>query len=191
MNIDQYLKRINFLTSPKVDLKTLIELQHFHLKTVPFENLDIHFNNPIVLNIEHIYDKVINKNRGGFCYELNGLFYYLLHQIGFKVKMISAQVHIKDGVYSDEFDHMGIIVDIEGVSYLVDVGFGKFSLSPLKIEIDTEINDELGVFMFKKEEDYFTICEVENGKVIPQYRFKEQERALLDFENMCNFHKLV
>lgn len=62
MNIDQYLKRINFLTSPKVDLKTLIELQHFHLKTVLFENLDIHFNNPIVLNIEHIYDIATTKS---------------------------------------------------------------------------------------------------------------------------------
>jgi N-hydroxyarylamine O-acetyltransferase len=110
-----------------------VALQNFHLKAIPFENLDIHLNNPIILDIDSIYDKIINRNRGGFCHELNGLFYCLLKQTGFEVKMISAEVFGKNGIYSEDFDHMGIIADIGGQSYLVDVGFGKFSFSPLKL----------------------------------------------------------
>lgn len=189
MDIDRYLKRINFSTSPKVDLKTLISLQNFHLKSIPFENLDIHFNNPIILNIDNIYDKIINKNRGGFCYELNGLFYHLLQQLGFEVKMISAEVFGKNGVYSEDFDHMGIIANIRGQSYLVDVGFGKFSFNPLKVEIGKEIKDKFGSFTFRQDGEYFIVCEIENGALIPQYRFRQEERKLLDFENMCNYHQ--
>lgn len=189
MNIDCYLKRINFPTSPNVDLKTLVALQNFHLKSIPFENLDIHFNNPVILHIDNIYDKIVNKNRGGFCYELNGLFFYLLQQIGFEVKMISAEVFEKNGVYSADFDHMGIIANIGDQSYLVDVGFGKFSFSPLKIDIGKEINDEFGTFTFRQDRGYFIICEMENGEIIPQYRFRQDERKLSDFENMCKFHQ--
>ena len=189
MNIDHYLKRIKFSTVPKIDLETLITLQNFHLKSIPFENLDIHYNNPIILDLKNIYDKIINRNRGGFCYELNGLFYYLLQQIGFDVKLISAEVYVGNGTYSDDFDHMAIIANIADQLYLVDVGFGKFSYSPLKIELDKEIKDELDSFIFKQDDAYFTICEIQHGEIVPQYRFKNEERKLSDFENMCNFHQ--
>ena len=189
MDIDRYLKRINFSTSPIVDLKTLKALQNLHLQSIPFENLDIHFNNPIILNIERIYDKIVNKNRGGFCYELNGLFYHLLQQIGFEAKLISAEVFLKNGIYSDEFDHMGIIAITEEQSYLVDVGFGKFSFGPLKIEIGKDLQDEFGNFTFIQDGAYFIVCEIVNGELVPQYRFRQKERKLLDFEDMCNFHQ--
>jgi len=189
MNIDRYLKRINFSTSPKNDLETLIALQNCHLKSIPFENLDIHYNNPIILDIENIYDKIVNRNRGGFCYELNGLFYFLLQQIGFEVKIISTQVYGKNGNYSDDFDHMAVIANIAGLPYLIDVGFGKFSYNPLKIELDKEIKDKFGNFTFRQDGEYFIICEIENGVILPQYRFRQEERKLLDFENMCNFHQ--
>ncbi len=70
------------------DLESLKFLQRQHLLTVPFENLDIHWKRPIVLDGNHFYDKIIGDKRGGFCYELNGLFYELLAEIGFQNKII-------------------------------------------------------------------------------------------------------
>ena len=77
--------------------------------SIPFENLDIHNNVPIKLSIEKIFDKVVNQNRGGLCYELNGLFYELLNAIGFDVKIISARVFNQDNGYGKEYDHLAII----------------------------------------------------------------------------------
>ena len=56
---------------------------------VPFENLDI--QNKIKIDLDNLFDKIVIRNRGGFCYELNGLFYKLLKQIGFAVRMVSAR----------------------------------------------------------------------------------------------------
>ena len=74
------------------DLGTLSRLQHRHLMSIPFENLDIHWGQRIVLDTEAFYDKIVTGGRGGFCYELNGLFNELLQQIGFTTRLVSAQV---------------------------------------------------------------------------------------------------
>lgn len=189
MNIEPYLKRIKFLSTPKCDLATLIVLQNLHLKSIPFENLDIHYNNPIILNTNKIYEKVIIKKRGGFCYELNSLFYFLLKEIGFEVKLISTEVYQKNGTYSVDFDHMAIIANIDNQSFLVDVGFGKFSYSPLKIETNKQIKDEFGDFIFYTDGEYVIVSEIENDNILHQYRFRHQEKKLSDFENRCDFHQ--
>jgi N-hydroxyarylamine O-acetyltransferase len=121
-----------------------------HLLNVAFENLDIHYNRKIKLSIPDIYQKIVNEKRGGFCYELNGLFHSLLKQIGFDAKLIAGKVHIKDNEYSPEYDHLAIIVNMENKEFLVDVGFGKFSLEPLKLEMNQSLSDSFGKFQFDK-----------------------------------------
>lgn len=98
---------------------------------MPFENLDIHYHRPIKVTLHDLYWKIEIRERGGFCYELNGLLGALLQELGFQVKMISARVHKKDGNYSPEFDHMALLVKVEHDTYLVDIGFGSSSLEPL------------------------------------------------------------
>jgi N-hydroxyarylamine O-acetyltransferase len=74
MNIEAYLKRIHYDGSRIPTLANLLELHRTHLLNVPFENLDIHLGRPIVLDEEKIIHKIVERRRGGFCYELNGAF---------------------------------------------------------------------------------------------------------------------
>jgi len=93
-----------------------------HLLSAPFENLSIHWHEPIVLTDEALFQKIVLRQRGGFCYELNGLFASLLRTLGFQVEMLSAGVMNKRGEFGPEFDHMTLMVTL-AERWLVDVGF--------------------------------------------------------------------
>src|SRR5687767_8714694 len=118
MNQEKYLDRIgtgkNEIQPTLEDLKFL---QRQHLLNVPFENLDIHWKRPIVLDAKKFYKKIIEEKRGGFCYELNGLFYELLSEIGFQSKIISARVSNGNGGFGEEFDHLAILTEIDDKQY--------------------------------------------------------------------------
>ena len=93
MNLEAYLKRINYSGDLTPSITILKQLQKTHLLNVPFENLDIHYGHPIELDLDKIYHKIVVRKRGGFCYELNGLFQNMLNIIGFDSKIISARVY--------------------------------------------------------------------------------------------------
>ena len=90
MDIKKYLDRIGYNGEVKPAPEVLGALQKNHLLNIPFENLDIHYNNPIILDTKRFFNKIILRKRGGFCYELNGLFYMLLIEFGFDAKIISS-----------------------------------------------------------------------------------------------------
>lgn len=178
-------------TDAAANLENLKLLQRQHLLTVPFENLDIHWKRPIVLDDRRFYDKIIGEKRGGFCYELNGLFYKLLGQIEFQSKIISARVADGNGDFSREYDHLAIITRIESAEYLVDVGFGSFTAEPLKFVLDVEQNDENGIFSIRKfDVNYFEVAKRDgDDKWQSEYIFTPLERDLAEFAEMCQFHQ--
>jgi N-hydroxyarylamine O-acetyltransferase len=187
---EKYLKRIKYSGNIEPNLNTLKRLQRHHLLNVPFENLDIHYSIPIELSIEKFFNKIINENRGGFCYELNGLFYELLKDLGFDVKMVSARVFDQNKGYGKEYDHLAIIVKINADEYLTDVGFGEFTFEPLKLEMGTIQNDERGDYKISKYENgYLRVSKIENDKKTPEYIFKNKKRKLKEFDEMCNYHQ--
>jgi len=190
MNTEIYLNRINFVGEIKPNLKFLAELQKSHLFNVPFENLDIHNKIPILLDIDRIYEKIVLNNRGGFCYELNGLFYELLIALNFDAKRISARVFKNELGYSPEFDHMAIIVKIENSEYLVDVGFGDFIFEPLKLELGRIQHDPSGNYQIDKfDEQYYRVSKFTNNQMLPEYIFTKIERELVEFSGMCKYHQ--
>lgn len=189
MKNEAYLNCINFNQPVRTDLSTLVALQRNHLLHVPFENLDIHYQRPIRLDLDAVFDKVVMQKRGGFCYELNSIFYALLRELGFQVSMISARVHKKEGDYSPEFDHMALLVTVDNVTYLVDVGFGSFSLEPLLLREEVVLKDPYGNFTFDSYQGYFRINLLENEKYIPQYIFTTQPRKLEEFSERCYYHQ--
>ena len=133
MNIEKYLARIGMDRIGVVpDIAGLKMLQRQHLLNVPFENLDIHWRRPIVLDIDSFYQKIVERNRGGFCYELNGLFNQLLRELGFETRLLSARVAMSDGTFTPEYDHAAILVIIGEMQYMADVGFGSFAAEPLR-----------------------------------------------------------
>src|SRR4051794_25362765 len=86
-----YLDRIRHTGSRAPTIEALRALHRAHLHAVPFENLDIHLGRPIRLDPGAFFRKIVGERRGGFCYELNGLFAELLAALGFEVSLLSAR----------------------------------------------------------------------------------------------------
>jgi len=191
MEAVKYLERINYHGSTTPTIELLHALQKQHLLNIPFENLDIHYKTTIELDLPKIFEKVVNKKRGGFCYELNGLFYELLRTIGFNVKMVSARVFNNEKqTFSREFDHLAIIATINSSDYLVDVGFGEFAFEPLQIELNKIQNDKRGLFRIEKYDDiYYKVSKLVDENWIPEYIFSLKERRFSEFEDMCLYHQ--
>jgi N-hydroxyarylamine O-acetyltransferase len=136
MNTAAYLERIHHTRHVEPDVNTLHELQVAHLQSIPFENLDIGLKRVIQINEPDIWNKLIVNKRGGFCYELNGLFAWLLKQIGFEVTYLNARVFNSKGDLGIDFDHLALLVGIphQSMRWLVDVGFGDSFNEPLSFE---------------------------------------------------------
>jgi len=135
MKIDAYLQRIGYGGPRTPTAETLRQLHRAHMFNVPFENLDIPLGNPIVLSLPAFYAKIVEHHRGGFCYELNGLFGWLLEQLGFRIERLSAGVY-GGGQPGPEFDHLTLLVGISETDdrLLADVGFGDSFVEPLQLD---------------------------------------------------------
>lgn len=192
MYTKNYLSRIG-LDKAKIEptLKHLKLLQRQHLLAVPFENLDIYWDRLITLDVDNFYQKVIENKRGGFCYELNGLFFELIKKLNYKCKMISARVNNRKGGFGKEYDHLAILVEIEGKEFLADVGFGDFITEPIQFSLDIEQEDSNGIFSIRKfDDEYFEVVKKgENNEWQTEYIFKNLKRDLSEFAGMCNFHQ--
>jgi N-hydroxyarylamine O-acetyltransferase len=188
MNISEYLERIHIHKIERPGYSFLSKLQLQHLLTVPFENLDIHEGKKIVLDESLLYEKIVSRGRGGFCYELNGLFCRLLRTVGFTAQIVSARVYMPArNLFSPEFDHMAILVDIED-SYLVDVGFGDTFRRPIAMP-DGAVEDVSGKYQIRSDKDQFVLEKLQSDNWQPVYSFTIQPKAISDFEEMCSFNQ--
>jgi N-hydroxyarylamine O-acetyltransferase len=191
MRVGKYLARIGMdETGIVADIAGLKMLQRQHLLNVPFENLDIRWKRPIVLDTDAFYRKIVEQNRGGFCYELNGLFNELLREIGFETRLLSARVSEGQGNFSPEYDHAAILVIIGEMQYIADVGFGAFSTEPLQFVTDTEQHDDSGTFIVKHHDDgSFEVAKLEELGWRSEFKFKPFGHDLSEFEEMCLWHQ--
>ncbi|PYX08785.1 MAG: acetyltransferase [Acidobacteria bacterium] len=188
-HIDSYLKRIGYSgpTTPTPDL--LRNLHRAHLLAVPFENLDIALGRRIVCEEESFLRKIIDRRRGGFCYELNGAFAALLRALGFQVTLLSALVPRQDGSHTPEFDHLTLRLDLEE-SWLADVGFGDCFLEPLRLEIGLEQIQGGLKYRIVEDNNSLHVDRTESGDVWErQYSFTLTPRRLDEFAAMCHYHQ--
>lgn len=189
MDTQAYLRRINYSGPISPDAETLRQLQVAHLMAVPFENLSIHSAEPIVLNDDALFEKIVSKRRGGFCYELNGLFAALLRSLGFNVEMLSAGVADGKGEFGPDFDHMTLLVNLEE-RWLADVGFGDSFLEPLLLDEQGEQTQGNRSYKIEAEGDHRILWQREdNSEWKPQYRFGLEPRRFADYEEMCRYHQ--
>ena len=193
MNVETYLKRIGYDRPVRPDVESLFGLHRTHLLTVPFENLDIHLGKPIQLNEQSLWNKIIIRRRGGFCYELNGVFAWLLKEIGFEVTYLNARVYNNQGKRGREFDHLTLLVGIpsEETNWLADIGFGDSFFEPLNFEYGIEQKQGLRAFCLESVEDGVDLLRREhNGKWSQQYFFDLQACTFpADFETSCQYHQ--
>jgi len=188
MNVDAYLRRIQYGGPGDPSPATLRELHRQHLFTVPFENLDIALGNSIQLAPELLYEKVVVHGRGGYCYELNGLFHDLLTAMGFTVCMLSAQVRRDDGGFGPEFDHMLLKVTLDD-PWLADVGFGESFVDPLPLLPGASQTEHGNLFGVAEEDGTWELFKQDTDGRVPLYRFSEIPRELSDFESMNRFQQ--
>lgn len=144
-----YLARIGLQeTALKPTLATLQRLHRLHPQAIPFENLDPMVDRPVPIDLASVQDKLVKQQRGGYCFEQNTLFKAALEEIGFPVKAYGARVlwgHDKPQMHA--LSHFLLGTTVEGRDYIVDVGFGKQTLSgPLLLETGVEQKLPLGVF---------------------------------------------
>ena len=132
-----YFARIGYSGRFDPTLKTLNDIVRAHVRTIPFENLDVILGRPIELSPDALARKLVDGERGGYCFEQNGLLLLVLASLGFRVTPLGARVRIgqpRDAVPSRT--HLLVRVDLEGEAWLVDVGIGAFSLASA-IRLDT------------------------------------------------------
>jgi N-hydroxyarylamine O-acetyltransferase len=189
MDIEAYLRRINYTGSLALTPETLRDLHVAHLKTVPFENLSIHAGEPIILEGEALFRKIVEQRRGGFCYECNGSFAGLLRALGFQVEMLAAGVAHRQGGFGPVFDHMTLSVTLAD-RWLADVGFGDSFLEPLLLDSREEQVQGTRSFRIDADNDQLILLRRNDGEDWePQYRFTLQPFGFPDYEAMCRFHQ--
>lgn len=191
---EAYLRRIGLDRAPEPGPRGLARLQRAHLLHVPFECIDVYRRRPLSLEVDRLFEKVVTRRRGGFCYELNHLFAALLHDLGYEVTLLSAGVVDEEGEVGPDFDHMTLRVECEG-SWLVDVGFGRSFLEPLPLRVG-EHEDPAGRFRLRREGAHWwldrhdpTETRADEEGWVALLRFDLLARKVEDFAQMFHFHR--
>jgi N-hydroxyarylamine O-acetyltransferase len=174
--VTAYLSRVGIARPDRPDTDYLRRLHRRHLHTVPFENLSIHLGEDIPLETDALYDKIVSRRRGGYCYEVNGALAALLRSLGYRVSLLAARVHGPTGF--GPLSHLALRVDTDE-PWLVDVGFGRNPELPLRLNNPGEQADTHGVFRIQTtDEGDFDVYR--DGAVI--YRIEQRPRELDDFK---------
>ncbi len=193
MHADQraaYLDRLAVAEPAAPTADALIDLHVAHLHRIPFENLSIHLDEPIELDPPRLVDKLTDRRRGGFCYELNGAFATLLESLGFEVELRAAGVFVEPGRLSAPLDHLALVVrcpaDAAGAAWLADVGFGDSPLRPIRLDSQEPVPDPMGAVDVVPSGDG-AIDLRRAGE--PRYRMEPRARRLRDFVPTCWWHR--
>lgn len=201
MDPDRYLARIDVDPdglSP--DLDSLARLQRAHVTTVPFETLSI-TGHPfgdaggegVDLTLPALYDKLVDRERGGFCYELNEAFRWLLTELGYAVERRSARVFM-DGEPGLPADHLALVVRLDR-PYLVDVGLGAPKIRrPIPLD-GSPVTDGVGrswrlVASDRPDADsVLQVQAVDSEAWTDRYDYRDVDRDLSFFAATCEYHQ--
>jgi N-hydroxyarylamine O-acetyltransferase len=184
--LSTYLLRVGFSGTPQPDWATLQALSEGHLMAIPFENLNAYIGAPVPIDLDSVYEKLVIRGRGGYCFEQNGLFAAVLRQIGFRVDDLGARVLDEaDPDRITSLSHQLLLVYLEDQRYLVDVGFGRTSLvAPLKLEpglIQATTHGTYRIDTYPGGEGYF-LETLSGERWKTMYRFRLTPKYPIDFE---------
>ena len=195
-SVEKYLKRIGYNGKPAINFETLSELQYRHFLSVPYENLDILNRVPLSLDIDDLFEKIVIRNRGGYCFELNTLFNHLLKETGFKTTTYISRFLLGEKE-TPMRRHRVMKVDIDGESYLADVGVGsEVPVRPLKLQDGYEEKVRRILYKLSKEPFYGWVLSYYNNRDDKNewdkiYSFTEEEQLEVDFvqpDFYCQYH---
>ncbi len=140
LDLDAYRQRIGFEGAMAPTLDVLRNLAEHHARTIPFENLSVVLGHGVDLSVPVLEQKLVHDQRGGYCFEQNGLMLAVLRQIGFDVTPLAGRVRLEQPrTYLPPRTHLFLSVDIEGEAWIFDVGVGAYSLtSPIRRHAEGE-----------------------------------------------------
>lgn len=181
-SLSKYCERIGYEGELKADENTLHLLMRHQLMTVPFENLGVQAGKVVSLIPEEIFEKIIDRNRGGYCYEVNGLFAMALEALGIEYQFVAARPMFYP--VKRPKTHMAIIATVEGKQWLCDLGFGSYGIrEPIDLaQAGRRIEQDHDVFMLEKSDagEYLLKAYVE-GAWANQYAFDLHSWEWIDF----------
>ncbi len=184
MNLDRYLERIQVDGLVRADFATLRALHRAHLLAISYENLDIHLGRPLLLDNEAVFEKIVARHRGGWCYEMNGLFASVLRKIGFDVALLASAVDRAPQGNDGDFDHLVLRVrcaDTGDAPWLVDVGFGNGFFEPLPLTIGTYTQRGFSYRLTHADGAWF----FHNDRIGDGYGFLDHARDIGEFASRC------
>lgn len=192
-DLPAYLARIGLASAPAPDAAGLAVAQRAHRHSIPFENLDIPLGRGISIDPDTVFDKIVTRRRGGYCFEQNQLFLRALHAIGFEARPLLARVWLAaDGI--PPRTHTLNLVEIDGEQWIADAGFGGSYTPPMRLVEDEEAETPDGVrHRLSGDEDHgwmlhrvgpasLTDGRAANGDWHPQYSFTLDPVAAADLE---------
>ena len=170
-DVPTYLSRIGLSGEVEITLDGLNQVHRHQLHTIPFENFDIMLGRGVDLDPTYQFDKLVRSQRGGYCFEVNGLLLSALQALGFDARPVLARVH-GDG-YVGGRDHLVALVSINGSQWIADAGFGRESpRSPLPLNLGNEIENEGQKLKFVDGEHLGTLLQIEtDAGWAPMYSF--------------------
>lgn len=181
-DVDRYLKRIHYEGSRALTRETLNALVYAHQCSVPFENLDPHdYKKPVVITTAHLYEKVVEHNRGGYCFELNGAFVTLLRAMGFDAYSCMCRISVRRDFLSPVM-HRGNIVRLGGKLYFCDVGLGG-PMAPFAVELSPEKQTFHGetYWVEPAEEGWMMLKRIRGNGIGDEGQSSGEEQAVIIF----------
>ena len=180
-NLSEYCQRIGYAGELRPNLATVQALMQHQLRSVPFENLDVLAGKPISLNPDDIVAKIVGKQRGGYCYEVNGLFAMALQALQISYQFVAARPMFYP--MKRPRTHMALLVTLDGVEWLCDLGFGSYGIrEPLRLDaLETPIPQGYDTFMLSEEGGDIILKAQVEGAWAKQYGFNRCPVEWIDF----------
>jgi N-hydroxyarylamine O-acetyltransferase len=184
IDLDAYFFRIGYAGERTPTLGVLRAINALHPRAIAFENLNPLMKWPVTLDAPSLEQKLVRGGRGGYCYEHNLLFSYVLKALGFRVRELAGRVvwNLTEDAMAPR-THIVLHVELGGQAYIVDVGFGVATpTAPLRLELDIEQRTPHEPCRLTSTGKEFVMQVKIGNKWVALYRFDLQDQFLSDYE---------
>lgn len=181
LDLPAYLARIGEPHVTGADLTTLTRVHRAHLAAIPFENLDIQMGRSIELDAGSLQQSLVLRRRGGYCFQQNALFRLALRALGFTAHAREARVRLDPALPIAPRTHMALVVPIDGVDWLVDVGFGANGIAePIRLD-GTPSTQDGWTYRTSREGRLHVLQRRERAQWLDLYAFIDDDVATIDY----------
>lgn len=180
-DLTRYFDRIGFNGPARPDIDTIAQMMRRQLMTVPFENLDVQAGQIVSLVPEDIVNKIVGRRRGGYCYEVNGLFAMALQALGVPYQFVACRPMFYP--VRRPKTHMALVLTLDGVQWLVDLGFGSWGIrQPMRLDRSGQaVQQDHDQFKLTQSGDNHLLQALAEGQWLNQYEFNLSPQEWIDF----------